>query len=224
MSGRDLLGLALSYIFAFGLIGLAEAVRTWKGWPQDFTRKVIHIAAGCWVVGIILIFDHWWWGLVPTASFVVLNYIFYRFTVFKAMDTQGSTPGTVYFALSITILLALLWPRGQEGIAALGVMPMTWGDAFAALVGGRWGRHRFGLLGSQRSLEGSAAMFLLSALSTFLLSLYLGLPPSPLQGFLYSLLVALGATLVEAISPWGLDNLTVPFLSTGLLYLLLVWL
>ncbi len=221
MSGRDILGLVLSYIFAFGLIGLAEAVRAWRGWPTEFTRKVIHIAAGSWVIAIIYIFEHWWWGVVPTASFVILNYIFYRFTIFKAMDARGSTPGTVYFALSITILLLLLWPRGQEGIVAVGVMPMTWGDAFASLIGVRWGRHRYEALGSRRSWEGSAAMFVFSLLATFVVLLLVGLPLSPAEGFLYSFLMALGATLVEAFSPWGLDNLSVPFFSTGLLYLLL---
>lgn len=220
MSERDILGLVLSYIFAFGLIGLAEVVRIWRGWPTEFTRKVIHIAAGSWVIGIVYIFDHWWWGIVPTASFVILNYIFYRFTIFKAMDTRGSTPGTVYFALSITILLLLLWPRGQEGVVAAGVMPMTWGDAFASLIGGRWGRHQYEVLGSRRSWEGSVAMFFFSLLATFLV-LLVGLPLSPAEGFLYSFLMALGATLVEAFSPWGLDNLSVPFFSTGLLYLLL---
>lgn len=222
MSGRDILGLVLSYIFAFGLIGLAELVRGWRGWPTEFTRKVIHVAAGSWVIAIIYIFDHWWWGVVPTASFVVLNYIFYRFTIFKAMDTRGSTPGTVYFALSITILLLLLWPRGQERIVAVGVMPMTWGDAFASLIGVRWGRHRYKILGSRRSWEGSAAMFVISLLATFVVSLLVGLPLSTAEGFLYSFLMALGATLVEAFSPWGLDNLSVPFFSTGLLYLLLL--
>jgi phytol kinase len=221
MSGRDILGLVLSYLFAFGLIGLAEAVRVWRGWPTEFTRKVIHIAAGSWVIAIICLFDHWWWGVVPTASFVILNYIFYRFTIFKAMDTRGSTPGTVYFALSITILLLLLWPRGQEGVVAVGVMPMTWGDAFASLIGVRWGRHGYEVLGSRRSWEGSAAMFFFSLSATFVVLLLVGLPLSPAEGFLYSLLVALGATLVEAFSPWGLDNLSVPFFSTGLLYLLL---
>lgn len=221
MSGRDVLGLVLSYAFAFGLIGLAEVVRSWRGWPTEFTRKVIHIAAGSWVIAIIYIFDHWWWGVVPTASFVVLNYIFYRFTIFKAMDSRGSTPGTVYFALSITILLLLLWPRGQERVVAAGVMPMTWGDAFAALIGVRWGRHRYEMLGSRRSWEGSTAMFLFSLASTFVVLLLVGLFLSPADALFYSLFVALGATLVEAFSPWGLDNISVPFFSTGLLYLLL---
>lgn len=221
MSGKDVLGLVLSYAFAFGLIGLAEVVRGWRGWPTEFTRKVIHIAAGSWVIAIIYIFDHWWWGVVPTASFVVLNYIFYRFTIFKAMDSRGSTPGTVYFALSITILLLLLWPRGQERVVAAGIMPMTWGDAFAALIGVRWGRHRYEMLGSRRSWEGSGAMFLFSLASTFVVLLLVGLFLSPADALFYSFLVALGATLVEAFSPWGLDNISVPFFSTGLLYLLL---
>jgi dolichol kinase len=35
-------------------------------------------------------------------------------------------------------------------------------------------------------------------------------------------LTALGATIVEAFSPWGIDNLTVPAISAMMLALLLL--
>ena len=62
-------------------------------------------------------------------------------------------------------------------------------------------------------------MFLFSWLSTFLALLLL--PPLGWQtSLLYSLAVAVFATLVEALSPWHIDNLTVPLLSAALLYLI----
>jgi phytol kinase len=66
-------------------------------------------------------------------------------------------------------------------------------------------------------MEGSLAMFLFSWLSSFLALLLL--PPLGWQtSMLYALAVAVFATLVEALSPWHVDNLTVPLLSAALLY------
>nr|NIN67977.1 phosphatidate cytidylyltransferase [Anaerolineae bacterium]NIN98054.1 phosphatidate cytidylyltransferase [Anaerolineae bacterium] len=70
MSQLDLVGLVLSYTFAFGLLALMEYTHRRLGWARDLTRKIIHIGAGTWTFGIVLIFDHWWWGIVPTATFV----------------------------------------------------------------------------------------------------------------------------------------------------------
>ena len=55
--------------------------------------KIIHIGAGLWAWGILALFDHWYWGIIPFASFILLNYLFYRRQTFKAMDTERSSPG-----------------------------------------------------------------------------------------------------------------------------------
>lgn len=218
-SQRDMLGLILSFALGLGMIGLAELGRKWWHLPRPFTRKAIHIAAGMWVFGIITIFEHWWAGIIPSAVFILLNYIFWRYRVFKAMDAPQEGWGTVAFAFSVTVLLAVFWSQGQPQIAAAGLMPMVWGDAMAAVVGSSFGRHKYSFWGQVRSWEGSTAMFTFSLLATWLALLALGLPESSLT---YSLIVSSLATVVEAISPKGADNLTVPFLSCAVLYLLLV--
>jgi phytol kinase len=84
-----------------------------------------------WVWAILALFDTWQIGLIPFGTFIILNYVFYRLTIFQAMDTEESTPGTVYFAFSITLLYALFWRTdGQSDravIATGAVMAMTWG-------------------------------------------------------------------------------------------------
>jgi phytol kinase len=95
-------------------------------------------------------------------------------------------------------------------------MPLTWGDALAAVVGKRYGRRHYTVLNATRSLEGSLTMFALSLLSTGLALILFG-EPNPLVAALGT---AVGATLIEAVSPWGLDNLTVPAVSALLLCLL----
>ncbi len=220
MTTRDLLGLIFSYIFAFGMLLIVEAIRRWRNYPTEFTRKLVHIGAGMWIWVILLLFDHWQFAIIPTATFIIFNALFLRYHVFSAMDPkEGATPGTVYFAFSCTLLLFIFhtgweqgFPRGYEYYAMTGIMAMTWGDAFSAIIGKRFGKHSYRVLGSKthkRTLEGSLACFIftfiaviitLAIMSSLTLSLIL----------LGGLIAAIVATLLEAISPQGSDNLTVP--------------
>ncbi len=214
----DLLALIISYAYVFAVIGIGEGLRRWWGRSTEFTRKVVHVGVGMWAFGTVLLFEHWYFAVIPPLSFVVLNYISYRGEVFKSVETgEKGNLGTVYFPISFAIIVCLFWERPSLLVASL--MPMTWGDDLAAVLGRRCGRRKYSVLDSTRSVEGSLAMFFFSWLSTFLALLLL----SPLDwqaNLLDSLAVAAFATLVEALSPWHMDNLTVPLLSAVLLYLM----
>jgi phytol kinase len=215
---QDWLALIISYIYVFAMIGVGEGLRKWRGYSTEFTRKLIHISVGLWAFGTVLLFENWYFAIVPPLSFVILNYISYRLELFRSVETgEKGNLGTVYFPISFAIILYLFWNRPHLLVASL--MPMTWGDALAAILGRRYGRRRYSVLGSTRSVEGSLAMFLFSWLSTFLALLIL--PPLGWQAsLLYSLALGVFATVVEALSPWHIDNLTVPLLSAALLYLI----
>lgn len=232
MTTRDWIGLGLSYGYAGGLLVLAELVRRWRGYPQDFTRKIVHVGAGMWVFGVLALFDTWYIGIIPFASFIVINYLLWRYKVLGAMDAQDSTPGTVYFAVSITILFGLFWRTGSPDdrgyIAAAGAMAMTWGDSMASLIGRRFGRHHYTVLDSTRSFEGSAAFIVAAGLAMALTLLLvpgsaLG-PLTPALGAGLALTTALVsaslAAVAEAVSPAGTDNLSVPLLAAAVVYAL----
>lgn len=225
MTTQDWIGLVLSYVYAGGLLFLAELVRRWRGYPQDFTRKIVHVGAGMWVFGVLALFEHWYIGIIPFASFIVINFFLWRYKVLEAMDSADSTPGTVYFALSITILFALFWrtasPQDLGFVAAAGTMAMTWGDSSASVLGRRFGRHHYVVWGGRRSWEGSAAMFVASFVAIFLtIMLVPGSALGPLTppvslgvAFVAALLAAIVAAGAEGVAPHGTDNLTVPLLS-----------
>lgn len=230
MTTQDWIGLGTSYAYASGLLVLAEVIRRWRGYPQDFTRKIVHIGAGMWVFGVLALFDTWYIGVIPFASFIGINYILWRYKVLESMDAADSTPGTVYFALAITILFVLLWRKGLPGdrghIAAAGAMAMTWGDSLASIVGRRFGRRRYTIMGGTRSLEGSAAMLAASLIAMSLTILLVpgsalaptATPHSPGVALAAALAGALVATAAEAVSPAGTDNLSVPLLAAGAVF------
>jgi phytol kinase len=105
------------------------------------------------------------------------------------------------------------------------MMPLAWGDAMAAIFGQRYGHYHYTVKGRTRSLEGSVAMLFWSWITT---SLALFIMPylldKPLINWMLALIyggvVALVCTLVEALSPWGIDNLTIPAAAGLILYIL----
>ena len=216
--------LIVSFAYVFGVIAVAELLRRFAGRSLDFTRKFIHIGVGMWIVGTVLLFENCYLALIPPAVFVIINAVSYWRGTITAMETgDKSNLGTIYFPISFAVIIYCFWGMPVPMVASM--MPMTWGDAQAGLVGRRYGFHRYTVLGHTRSVEGSVAMLLWSWISTslvlFVLPLVLGLPTiSPLLALIYGGATALVCTLVEALSPWGIDNLTVPLAAGLVLYAL----
>jgi phytol kinase len=216
---KDTIALIASFVYVFAMIGIAEGLRKWRGYSVDFTRKFIHIAVGMWAYGTVLLFERRTFAIIPPLAFVAINALSYWQGTFKAMETgEKGQLGTIYFPLSFAAIIWLLWEQPHLVVASL--MPMTWGDALAAVIGRRIGKNHYTVVGSTRSLEGSGVMFLASWVAT-LVPLLLLAPASLSVGtaVVAAAVTALGAAVVEAVSPWGIDNLTVPAISVLVLTL-----
>jgi phytol kinase len=216
---RDIAALITSFVYVFAMIGIAEGLRKWRGYSVDFTRKFIHIAVGMWAYGTVLLFERRTFAIIPPLAFVAINALSYWQGTFKAMETgEKGQLGTIYFPLSFAAIIWLLWEQPHLVVASL--MPMTWGDALAAVIGRRIGKNHYTVAGSTRSLEGSGVMFLAGWVTTLIPLLLLG-PASLSVGaaVVAAAVTALGAAVVEAVSPWGIDNLTVPAISVLVLTL-----
>jgi dolichol kinase len=125
---------------------------------------------------------------------------------------EGHHLGLVFYAISYTVLAFFF--ASKPYVLSAGILPMAYGDAFASIVGERYGKRKFRLL-TDKSVEGSIAMFSFS-FSSFVISLVffsMLYPFSFIDEILAALVVALVATTAEAVSPLGFDNLTVPAIS-----------
>ncbi|MBR7156370.1 MAG: phosphatidate cytidylyltransferase, partial [Lentisphaeria bacterium] len=92
------------------------------------------------------------------------------------------------------------------------------GDAFAALIGKRFGKHRIRLkfADCRKSVEGTAAMFVFSALSVFIILLFRGGPDISACAFI-SVVTAAICALVELFSKNGFDTVTCPAATMAVL-------
>jgi len=213
----DLGGIVATILFVFIVIAIAEAIRRFFSLSSNFTRKVIHVGVGNWILLWPFAFDHWYAILVPPALFVVLNYISYRRELFKAMERKEKAGGlgTVYYAISLAVIAPVAMILGVTWIAASSIMLMAWADGLADPIGRRYGVHKYHVAGSTKSVEGSLGFFLVGVCSVAVSLLYFSafshIPPVNIP--IFALGIAALGTLIEALSPAGTDNLTVPILS-----------
>jgi len=209
---NDLSALGISFTYVLLVVGLAEGLRRTGRVSFDLSRKIIHMGIGTWILPTVLMFDSRFWAASPPAVFTAVNLLSLRKRWSRAMDAEaGENAGTVFFPLSFVLLILPLWgtSAGKAAITA-GILAMAWGDAAAALIGRRWGRRRYRTGRGWRSMEGSAAMVLVSAFAIAFAGLAVGSAyPWPLVAG-----GAILAGLLEGTSRRGADNLLVP-LGTG---------
>ena len=95
MFASEITGLIVSYAYALGILGLAELLYRKLDVPQFYTRKFVHIWAGMWVFGIMLLFYRWLLGIIPFATFIVVNYVLHRYPLAKSVNAEVCKLGTV---------------------------------------------------------------------------------------------------------------------------------
>jgi phytol kinase len=91
----------------------------------------------------------------------------------------------------------------------LPVAVLTFADAAAALAGRRWGSHRYPAGGDCKTLEGSAAFFIVALVCT-LACRWAFDAGGPALTLPVAVLVSLLLTFVEAAAGQGTDNLLIP--------------
>jgi phytol kinase len=219
----DYTALVISFAYVFAVVALGEVLHRSGKRPVGFTRKFIHIGVGMWVVGTVFLFRTWYIALIPPGAFVIINAISYWRGTLRAMEgEERGQPGTIYFPIAFGALVYYFWSQPVLMVASM--MPLTWGDAMAALIGSKYGHYWYVITGRRRSLEGSFGMlfwsWITTALALFVMPYLVGKPRIDwLVALIYGGAVALVCTIVEALTPWGLDNLTVPAAATLILHL-----
>ena len=148
-----------------------------------FSKKSAHLQYVCACVGVIwyrpksFCFGSTWHLLVPPAVFIVLNTVSYRRGLFAAMertDESKKSLGTVYYAVSMTVMAALCLaaPRCLP-CYAMGLFCMALGDGFAPIFGAvkRGNRRIF----KQRTLYGSLSVLVLCLLVVVVVNALFGM-------------------------------------------------
>lgn len=208
--------LSLVFIYLGLLVTIAELLSRLIRDDPEITRKVVHIGSG----NVIILA---WWLKISTQVIVsaaviaaAIALISYFTPILPSINSVGRMSlGTLFYAVSIGILAACFWDNYPQ-CTAVGILVMAWGDGMAAIIGQRFGKHTYQVWEITKSWEGSLTMTATSYLVTGLI-LWLT-QGSSWQTWVSALVVAIVATALEAVSKFGIDNLTVPLGSAILCF------
>jgi phytol kinase len=203
MTPNDILGLVFVYGYVIILLLISEKL---LGKYVNFSRKFLHIMVGN-VLFILPIFDTWWvMTFLAAVPFIVLTFLMSPYSPIKSvknkMSESGHGLGLVYYAISWTVLALFFFD--QPWIIAVGIAAMSYGDGMASLVGMNYGKIKYNVTGDDKSVEGSLTMFVVLLVTLWIVLTYYGVPATPMV----IVAVALVATILEGITPKGLDNLS----------------
>jgi len=209
------------YGYIVGLILAAGRLNRHPSVPRGVGRKFLHAMIGNLPLAMPF-FTESLFPFLVAAPFIVVTYLVSPYSPWPGfagrmkglsdITGEGHGTGLMLYAVSYSALALLYGARPY--VVAAGVLPMAYGDSSAALVGTRYGRCRFRVY-EHKSLEGCLGMFTGSLLSLLAGMAYFSRVYSfSLQAQVFPVLaVAAVATVAEAMSPQGLDNLTVPALG-----------
>jgi phytol kinase len=215
----NIIGIIMSFGFIFLVIILSSILSKRKLLGTEGSRKFIHIGVSNWWIIAMIFFDNILAASIVPVAFIIINFVSYKFNLIKAMERNESKNdlGTVYFPISLLILVILSFSSySAPYVGALGILIMGYGDGLAAVIGKRIKSPKFYIMGNKKSISGCITMFAASfIISAVIIWIY-----SPAYLLIKALSIALFAAVIEGATPYGLDNLTVPILSSILYQIL----
>ena len=175
---------------------------------RELSRKIVHIGTGA-VVPLAWFFQIPFVVALPVAAVItVVTGMNHQWRFIPAVeDIDRNSYGTIAYGLAITTLLILFWPGRADAVCA-GLLVMALGDGLAGLVGRSVNSTQWTVLGQTKSVAGTLTMALVSTL--VLVGLMLAYRNAIAWGVAVGISVM--ATVLEQVSPAGVDNLSVPML------------
>jgi len=205
-------GMAILAILTVGLFGLVEVIDRTRRVDREWSRKLGHVGAGAIALLAPALLPSHWPMLVLTAGFAAILLLARPVKVlapFHPEGRRGAGDLTYPAGLYAAFVMAASHPPAYQ----IGVLILALADPAATVAGRLLRGGRFAFFGTPRSLAGSAAFAAVAAIAATVVLVVSGgaIGPSVAR----AIAIAAIAAAVEAVSPSGLDNLTVPVAAVG---------
>ncbi|HIG99224.1 MAG TPA: phosphatidate cytidylyltransferase [Thermoplasmata archaeon] len=221
MYQNDLLGVAAVYIYVIVLILFTEKIFS-KRYPVQ-SRKFLHIMTGNIAFILPLFQTREIMVFVAAGPFILFTFLMSPYSPIKSMrgktSEAGHGLGLVYYAITWTVLAYVFFDHRE--IIAMGILAMSYGDGLASLIGIKYGGRKYTVFKDIKSYIGSLAMLICTFLLLIIALLFYS-EPLTVRTVAYLFCMAGVATIVEGITPLGLDNLSVPFITAAMYWFFLV--
>ena len=200
----------LFFFFIISLILLSELGYEKNILAASSNRIIIHIVTGLAVSASPFLFLNNTQPILLASLFLLVNLISYKKNKLKSFhNIERISLGTVYFPLSFIIISGLFWEYSYQIASSFIVLAIA--DPLASFVGNRnKKKHIYNLAGDEKSIEGSAAMFIATMVLLTVASSFIFINFDNLNTTIAIITCSIAITISEAISFKGSDNLTIP--------------
>lgn len=201
-------------LICFSLI-VAELIKKNFHVPTKLMRKIVHVGVGVMVLASPFIFTSNIPPIILAAFFFCLNFFAIKYNLLQSIHgTERVSYGTVYFPMTFMILSYFYWDQPVIFISAMCIL--TFSDTLAASIG-QTSSNKLDIWHDEKSLRGMGTMFISSFIFVaFVLFLFHGNLFTLPEILIIAMITGVGATVGEAVSSRGSDNLSAP-LTTALL-------
>ena len=205
----DLAGVLLVYIYVAILLITSEKIL--DKYPEG-SRKFLHIMTGNIAFLLPVFVTKEVMAFLAAGPFILFTFLMSPYTPIKKIrgktSAAGHGMGLVYYSITWTILAYLFFDNMV--VIAIGILSMSYGDGLASVIGIKFGKKKYKVLGDEKSYVGSFSMFIFTFITMIIALFYYNINVT-FYVILVLLLIAFIASIVEGLTPKGLDNLTVPF-------------
>lgn len=184
---------------------LAEHLSRIKLLGKETSRKIPHLMTGIVIAVVAAFVDLGVIQLLLVLDTIAILVV-YRLNLFpSARAVDRLSWGELFFPLGL-IVAASISPN--KWVFMCSVLVLGIADALAALVGIKYGKHKYKIFGHTKSYEGSA-IFLLS--SFLIIGSIVFIAPAGLENSWWPVVwISFAATVIEGVTPWGTDNFLIP--------------
>jgi phytol kinase len=185
----------------------------------ELTRKYVHFVTGIVTLLFPRFIDNLWMVMILCSSFLIILLASLKYQLLPSINAVDRvTRGSILFPVIIYWCYFVYSLYNLQLFYYLPVIILAISDPLAGMIGQRYPFKKYKLFGHYKTLAGSISFMISSFLICFIsFSVSFNLAMNAI--IFLSFLIAISATLTEAMTHKGYDNLTVPLMTQFILIL-----
>ena len=215
-----LYGTGITMLYIIVAVAIMLLLRKLITIPDELFRKNLHFILLGAYIPLVFAFDKWWMATIFSTALIVILFpaLFLAekipmFSSFVNERKKGEFKSSMVFAVGMMAFsTAVCWGMfGDKYLVLASIYAWGIGDALAALIGKRFGKHKikWKLADGKKSVEGSLAMFLCAFASVFFVLFFRG-GMGIVMCAVIAVLAAFVCTITEMCTKNGLDTVVCP--------------
>ena len=207
-------GYIFTYLYLLLILLLSSVLNKYFNIKQSITRKLVHISISyCYVIFYKYLKEsiH---PVIISVSFIFFNYLSYKYDIFKGMENDKQSLGTIYYPISVAIMALITYFNNDfYPFFGIGLFCMAFGDGLAPLISSKVKSRK---IYKEKTIVGALTVFIVSLIvvvifnNIFLLNM----------NIISILIISLISMLLELVGIKGLDNLYLPIGISIISYLI----